>query len=72
MSANRIAALCAGLALTLLAAGAAEAVKPSIARKSVKEIRACMANNLVKRGALRDLALARTKHRRHARARRHG
>lgn len=57
MNGTRIAALSAGLAIAILAAGAADAVKPSVAHKSVKDIRACMANNLVQRGALRDLTL---------------
>ncbi|MGQ0586574.1 MAG: outer membrane lipoprotein-sorting protein [Gammaproteobacteria bacterium] len=46
----------AALAGTALC-GAAIAQQPAPAPKSVKEIRACMEANLVKRGALRDLAL---------------
>ena len=39
------------------AAGADAPPKPAAARNTVQDIRACMADNLVKRGALRDLQL---------------
>src|SRR5688572_5064584 len=50
--------LLGALALALSgAAGAETTEKPKAAPGSVPEIRACMADNLVKRGALRDLQL---------------
>jgi hypothetical protein len=55
---TRTTLLGAGLALLLSgAAGAEPAVKARPAPETVKEIRACMSDNLVKRGALRDLQL---------------
>lgn len=58
MVSTRCIALWAGLMLAAsLGAGAAESAKATRASKSVKDIRACMSDNLVKRGALRDLAL---------------
>ena len=58
MIANRLFLSGAVLALTLSGASAEEpAAKPRPAPNSVKDIRACMSDNLVKRGALRDLQL---------------
>ncbi len=58
MNANRIVALWAGVALAGFAAAAAgESPGAPPAAKSVKSIRTCMAGNLVRRGALRDLTL---------------
>lgn len=55
---NRTPLLGAGLALLLSGGALAEpAVKAKPAPETVKEIRACMSDNLVKRGALRDLQL---------------
>ena len=57
MIVNRKFLLCT-LALALSGAAAAEpATKPKPEPGTVKEIRACMSDNLVKRGALRDLQL---------------
>lgn len=55
MIANRMLVLVAGLVLALSGASAAEPAASS--RNTVQEIRACMSDNLVKRGALRDLQL---------------
>lgn len=57
MNASRTIALCAALAFTA-AAGAAPPVEAPPPVQAVKDIRACMAANLVRRGALRDLTLA--------------
>jgi len=53
----RTVALVAGFMLAASLGAAAESAKPAAAPKSVKDIRACMSDNLVKRGALRDLTL---------------
>ena len=55
MIANRMLVLGAGLVVALSGASAAEPAASS--RNTVQEIRACMSDNLVKRGALRDLQL---------------
>ena len=55
MIANRMLVLGAGLVVALSGASAAEPAASS--RNTVQEIRACMSDNLVKRGALRDLSL---------------
>ncbi|MGH8442256.1 MAG: outer membrane lipoprotein-sorting protein [Nevskiaceae bacterium] len=61
MIAHRTFALAAGLALATLggAAAAESPAKPAVApaAKTVKDIRACMSDNLIKRGALRDMNL---------------
>jgi hypothetical protein len=58
MIANRHVLFGAGLALVLSGAATAQPpAKPKPAPETVKEIRACMSDNLVKRGALRDLQL---------------
>jgi hypothetical protein len=57
MIARRTFALCLVLASVAGVAAAAAPAKAGPAAKSVKDIRACMNDNLVKRGALRDLTL---------------
>ncbi len=60
MTANRKLVLGAGLMLVLSGAGAAGPAAKAPAdpsRNTVQDIRACMSDNLVKRGALRDLQL---------------
>ena len=58
MIANHKFLLGAGLALALTGPAAAEpAIKEKPAPTTVKDIRACMSDNLVKRGALRDLQI---------------
>ena len=59
MTADRTLVLWAALALAgfASAAGAETSVKAASAPNSVKDISKCMSDNLVKRGALRDLAL---------------
>ena len=58
MTFQRTAVLLTALGVTLLCGAAiAESAKPGVKEKTVKDIRACMAGNLVDRGALRDLSL---------------